>query len=79
MNGLNTMGLYLKQGRYQLSNCSLNSGDESSDAQMIFDIQIQYEKSVGKDMKIEQESVRDVYSRFSTQSNFQIVFLFNQI
>ena len=79
MNGLNTMGLYLKQGRYQLSNCSLNSGDESSDAQKIFDIQIQYEKSVGKDMKIEQESVRDVYSRFSTQSNFQIVFLFNQI
>ncbi len=45
---LNSMGLYLKQGRYQLSNCSLNNGQQMTDPQTIFDIQIQYEKSVGK-------------------------------
>jgi hypothetical protein len=42
------MGLYLKQGRYQLSNCSLNNGQQMTDPQTIFYIQIQYEKSVGK-------------------------------
>lgn len=48
-NVLKTMGLYLKQGRYQLSNCSLNShGNEWTDMQTSFDIQIHYEKSVGK-------------------------------
>jgi hypothetical protein len=45
---LNQMGLYLKQGRYQLSNCSLNTGEQITDPQTIFDIQIQYEKSLGK-------------------------------
>lgn len=44
---LNSMGLYLKQGRYQLSNCSLNTGQQMTDPQTIFNIQIQYEKSVG--------------------------------
>lgn len=48
-NGLITMGLYLKQGRYQLSHCSLNNGEQMTDPQMIFDIQIQYEKSIGKE------------------------------
>ena len=44
----NQMGLYLKQGRYQLSNCTLNDGHETTDPQTIFHLNIQYEKSVGK-------------------------------
>ena len=43
------MGLYLKQGRYQLSNCSLNNDQQMTDPQTIFQIQIQYEKPVGKE------------------------------
>ncbi|CAF0877014.1 unnamed protein product [Rotaria sordida] len=43
----NQMGLYLKQGRYQLSNCSLNDGQQMTDPKTIFYIQIQYEKSIG--------------------------------
>lgn len=46
---LNQMGLYLKEGQYQLSNCLLNDGQDITDNQTIFNIQIQYEKSVGKD------------------------------
>ena len=42
------MGLYLKQGRYQLSNCSLNHGQQMTDPKTVFSIQIQYEKPVGK-------------------------------
>jgi hypothetical protein len=45
---ITSMGLYLKQGRYQLSNCSLNNGQQITDPQTTFYIQIQYEKSVGK-------------------------------
>jgi hypothetical protein len=44
----NQMGLYLNQGQYQLSNCLLNDGQSITDNQTIFNIQIQYEKSVGK-------------------------------
>jgi hypothetical protein len=44
----NQMGLYLRQGQYQLSNCSLNNGQQMTDPQTIFHIQIQYEKPVGK-------------------------------
>ncbi|CAF1252799.1 unnamed protein product [Rotaria sordida] len=44
---LNQMGLYLKQGRYKLSNCSLNDGEYITEPNTIFNIQIQYEKSVG--------------------------------
>jgi len=44
----NQMGLYLKQGRYQLSNCLLNNQQQITDSQTIFNIEIQYEKSVGK-------------------------------
>ncbi|UJR32862.1 hypothetical protein I4U23_020323 [Adineta vaga] len=43
----NQMSLFLKQGRYQLSNCSLNNDQQMTDPQTIFNIQIQYEKSVG--------------------------------
>ncbi|CAF1606568.1 unnamed protein product [Adineta ricciae] len=43
----NQMSIFLRQGRYQLSNCSLNNGQEMTDPQTIFDIQILYEKSVG--------------------------------
>jgi len=48
----NQMSLFLKQGRYQLSNCSLNNGQQMTDPQTIFHIQIQYEKSVGKSNEI---------------------------
>jgi hypothetical protein len=44
----NQMGLYLRQGRYELSNCSLNQGQQITDPQTRFYIKIQYEKSVGK-------------------------------
>jgi hypothetical protein len=44
----NQMGLYLKQGQYQLSNCTLNNGQQITDPESIFYIQILYEKSVGK-------------------------------
>ncbi|CAF1328303.1 unnamed protein product [Adineta steineri] len=43
----NQMGLYLNQGSYQLSNCTLNNGQYMTDPQTIFNIQIQYEKTVG--------------------------------
>ncbi|CAF0780973.1 unnamed protein product [Adineta steineri] len=43
----NQMSLYLKQGRYQLSNCSLNNDQQMTDPKTIFYIQIDYEKSVG--------------------------------
>ncbi|CAF3753537.1 unnamed protein product [Rotaria socialis] len=43
----NQMGLYLKQGRYEISNCSLNNGQQTTDPKTIFNIQIQYEKPVG--------------------------------
>lgn len=45
-----TMGLYLKQGRYQLSNCSINNNNNQqdfTDLKTIFYIDIQYEKPVG--------------------------------
>ena len=45
---INQMGLYLKEGRYQLSNCSLDDGQNITDPQTTFDIQIQYEKTVGR-------------------------------
>ncbi len=45
---LNQMGFYLKQGQYQLSSCLLNDGSSITDNQTVFNIQIQYEKSVGK-------------------------------
>ena len=45
---LNQMGLYLRQGRYQLSNCTLNDGQDITDPEQIFSIDIQYEKSIGK-------------------------------
>jgi hypothetical protein len=44
----NQRGLYLIQGQYQLSNCLLNDGQDVTDNQTIFNIQILYEKSVGK-------------------------------
>lgn len=47
-NLFNQMGLYLKQGRYQLSNCLSNNGQDITNPQTIFYIEIQYEKSVGK-------------------------------
>lgn len=40
-------GLYLRQGQYQLSRCLLDNGQSITDNQTIFNIQIQYEKSVG--------------------------------
>lgn len=46
-NTFQQMGLYLKQGRYQLSNCSVNNGKQITDSQTIFYIEIQYEKPVG--------------------------------
>ena len=47
-NAWSQMSLYLKQGRYQLNNCSLDDGRVLSDAQTIFHIDIQYEKALGK-------------------------------
>ncbi|CAF0738098.1 unnamed protein product [Adineta ricciae] len=44
---LNQMGLYLRQGQYQLSNCSINNGQYMTDPQTIFNIEIDYEKPVG--------------------------------
>ncbi|CAF2589887.1 unnamed protein product [Rotaria sp. Silwood2] len=44
---LNQMGLYLREGQYKLSNCSLNDGQYITEPNTIFNIQIQYEKSVG--------------------------------
>lgn len=44
----NQMGFYLKQGRYQLSNCSINDGADMTDPYTVFTIQIDYEKPVGK-------------------------------
>ncbi len=44
----NQMGLYLKQGQYQLSNCTLDNGQYITDPNTQFIIQIQYEKTVGK-------------------------------
>ena len=43
----NQMGLYLRQGRYQLSNCTLNDGSDVTDPRTVFNIAIQYEKSIG--------------------------------
>jgi len=43
----NQMGLYLIEGKYQLSNCILNNGEAITDNQTIFNIQIQYEETVG--------------------------------
>ena len=45
---LNQMGLYLRQGQYQLSNCSINNGQYMTDPQTIFNIEIDYEEPVGK-------------------------------
>jgi hypothetical protein len=45
---INQMGFYLKQGRYQLTNCSINNGSYMTDPDTVFNIQIDYEKSVGK-------------------------------
>lgn len=43
------MGLYLKQGRYQLSNCLIdNANNITTDLSQIFTIDIIYEKFVGK-------------------------------
>lgn len=51
MNSIFTqMGLYLKQGRYQLNNCTLNDGFDQTDPLQIFSIDIQYEKSIGKSL-----------------------------
>ena len=44
----NQRGLYLRPGEYQLSNCLLNDGQEITDNQTIFSIQILYEKPVGE-------------------------------
>lgn len=44
----NQMGLYLRQGQYQLSNCLLDDGHSITEPDTVFNIQIQYEKSVGK-------------------------------
>lgn len=44
----NQMGLYLKEGQYQLSSCLLNDGQSITDNQTTFNIQIQYEKPVGR-------------------------------
>jgi hypothetical protein len=49
---LSQMGLYLKQGQYQLSYCYLNDGSQMTDPQTVFSIQIQYEKPVGKFFKL---------------------------
>ena len=48
--GSNTiqMGLYLRQGRYQLSNCTSNNGTNITDSGQIFTIDIQYERSIGR-------------------------------
>jgi hypothetical protein len=53
----NQMGLYLIQGQYQLSNCSLNNGQDITDNQTIFNIQIVYEKSVGKRMTLRRKKM----------------------
>lgn len=45
------MSLYLKQGRYQLSNCSLDDEQHMTDPRTIFHLNIQYEKPVGKNAK----------------------------
>ena len=42
------MGLYLKQGRYQLSNCTLDDEQTITHPRTLFFIDIQYEKSIGK-------------------------------
>jgi hypothetical protein len=47
-NQFSQMGLYLREGRYQLANCLLNDGQFMTDPQTIFNIELQYEKSVGK-------------------------------
>jgi hypothetical protein len=41
-------GLYLNEGQYQLSNCTLDNGQSITDPNTQFIIQIQYEKPVGK-------------------------------
>lgn len=40
--------LYLIQGEYQLSNCLLDNGESITDNQTVLNIQIQYEKAVGR-------------------------------
>lgn len=60
----NQMGLYLKQGRYQLSNCTLSNGKQMTDPNTVFHIQIQYEKSVGKFKKsliVNEENESNLY------------------
>jgi hypothetical protein len=61
----NSMGLYLKQGRYQLSNCSLNNGQQMTDPKTIFNIQVEYEKSVGKCIDM------FTYSKYMCVSSFR--------
>ena len=45
---LNQRGFYLREGQYQLSQCSLDNGQIIADNQTRFSIQIRYEKSQGK-------------------------------
>lgn len=44
----NQMGLYLREGRYQLSNCLLNDEHSITEPNTTFIIEIKYEKVVGK-------------------------------
>lgn len=41
-------GLFLRQGRYQLSNCTEKNGRSITDPRTIFFIEIQYEKPIGE-------------------------------
>lgn len=45
---INQMGLYLAQGRYQLSNCTWNNASSITDPRQIFDIEIRFERTIGK-------------------------------
>ena len=44
----NQRSFFLKQGRYQLSNCSMNNGEFVTDPRTIFSLDIQNEKSQGE-------------------------------
>ncbi len=64
---VNQRGLYLRQGQYQLSNCLLNNGQERTDNQTVFNIQIRYEKAVGK--KSSQISIQNFLSLTADESH----------
>ena len=44
----NQRSFFLRQGRYQLSNCSMNNGQFITDSQTILSLEIHYEKSQGE-------------------------------